>query len=521
MDKRKQFILHISAVSAFCLLFAALALSLFIFPGLYPAKQIWKGYFTLVFPVDTDFIEINTVLREAGYQGIISAETELVEFNGFSEMETISAAALYDRFDSADPRFDSYMRKLPQSFTAETVEGTRKIGFVPVTASSLSAKLKIGKVLQTFDDRAMIADSLPLRGLLHLVCFFAITALLTLRFKKNWYLVVPGSLVWIQLIVSGNILAFFCAALLHFTWVILIDDLIQLHHQRLSYPRSTADVSNLRNKGLYYLLIAAIGIIVFNTGSLGELSPYALLPSIGGQAALSCAYGFWILIRKNSREHRIFIPLPIIKKKTWSDWNTGQRYFFPIVLLLILVPVCIAPFIGTDTGLALPVPEPLGEVVSFQRESLKILYQDNEQAHLPDIADYITHLSYQEGFMYGRGYQFPEEDERLYFSVFDENDGVIDKSWEIVREYDQDWISRRLSSLPDLSYEGMLYAQGRPVRVVFGTANNSSPGTTAVLVYMCVILLLFSPFIIPKLKLSAGFLYDMRTLESRRRRQAA
>jgi len=87
---------------------------------------------------------------------------------------------------------------------------------------------------------------------------------------------------------------------------------------------------------------------------------------------------------------------------------------------------------------------------------------------LPDLADYIIHIAYQERLEYGElEYKFPDENEKILLSTYDRdlNDNSIRKTRNVIKRFDAEWCARVLAEIPEQSLEQMLFEQGRFVTV--------------------------------------------------------
>lgn len=508
--------------SLFFLLVLVSAGAVFLFPGLYPVRQIWKGHFTLVYGSDFDPVSINESLREAGFPGLISAETSPIEFTVFDGEEATAVSNLDQRFDSSDPRYDPYMKKLAAAFTADSPEGMKKVAFLPISSASFYSKLRVQRLLRKSGGDIFLADKKVLPSIITLASFFAIAALLALRYKKSWYVVLLGSLVWVQLVGSGDIPLFVCSSLLYFLWVVVVDDFVLFHMQRLFYKNSRAEGAQLRRKGIYYLFAIIAVLTLLGLGERGIEGAYSILPSLAGQGFLLISYGYFLILRKARSEHRLFIPLPIMRRTAWGDWHNKYRTFTPGVLLLVFVPIVFSPIMDNrEGGIVLPVPESAPGAEFFDWEALEILSLDKGPEHLPDFSDYIAHRAFQQGFLYGRSYSRPIRNEQVFLSVFAENEWGIEKTVEIVKEFNDGWLEGELAVPPHLSYASLLLEQGQPVRVFKREIPAAVPQLKDLILYILLAIVVFAPFMIPRLKLRGGALHDINIPDPRRRQQAA
>ena len=88
---------------------------------------------------------------------------------------------------------------------------------------------------------------------------------------------------------------------------------------------------------------------------------------------------------------------------------------------------------------------------------------------VPDISDYVTHMAFQEGFIYGAEYKLPKADEELVSDFYKENKetGEIEKYYKVVFRFDELWLSNLISEINKGNFEKLFIDQGKPVSISY------------------------------------------------------
>ena len=90
----------------------------------------------------------------------------------------------------------------------------------------------------------------------------------------------------------------------------------------------------------------------------------------------------------------------------------------------------------------------------------------NRMDTLISPADYITHLAYQEGFLYGSKWVFPKNEKPLLYPIYNSDQNVFSKSYEIKAEYSEKWFNDKISVLKNDNPAKLLFSTQYPSFVI-------------------------------------------------------
>jgi hypothetical protein len=236
-------------------------------------------------------------------------------------------------------------------------------------------------------------------------------------------------------------------------------------------------------------VVGALLYLTLLTG--GDRIIPALVATIG---SLSVGLGVALAagMRAGDPEHRLYAPLAIMHAR--RDSVVGTSWVGPMVIataiLLVLPPLVDSVIPGSTSVRAVPVR---GSSTIGDWDGLLTL-SESEATQLPDLADYLSHVAYQEGLAYGREYRFPQPGETLYLDRFTENtDGTYSRYEEAVLSFDGEWLDSRLAdAAPGIPQ--ILAAIGKPAGVVTESALRLYSGYLQLLHHL-IVLLVFSPFL--------------------------
>jgi hypothetical protein len=198
------------------------------------------------------------------------------------------------------------------------------------------------------------------------------------------------------------------------------------------------------------LLVPASG---FSAGALvvfaGPVSASVLLT-----AALALYWGRAKRPRRSSRKK--FEPVPIVKPAAPGVPSQGGV----VVALAALVALAVIPLART---VSVPTPVAVLGVGDFSWRSLERLARSGRASRLPDMSDLVTHEAFQETIAFGRPWDLPRPDERVYVREFLIGPGGgITAVQRRVKVFDSAWLAAGLRAAPG-SVEALLVAQGRAV----------------------------------------------------------
>ena len=138
-----------------------------------------------------------------------------------------------------------------------------------------------------------------------------------------------------------------------------------------------------------------------------------------------------------------------------------------MALFAVVIGIIAVGLLPLAAGRAIPTPQRTPGVHDYSWRSLATLARQNHPQSLPDVSDLVTHEAYQESLAFGRPWELPGEDERVY-----EREYLIGPGGDMlsrlrtVKVFDATWLASVLRGSRPGSLESLLLAQGRPVAVV-------------------------------------------------------
>lgn len=440
---------------------------------------IWKGYRCLLVEASVGEGKVLEALTKAGLNEVLSPSTEPVQISDWSGIEVMSLAQAESRLIKGDPRLDDYLARLGLWFSA-TVKGEAYDVYYVKEQSSIAFEAKLARALEGVGGSYILADGVggkaeaPLLwpGLIVTAMLAALSLWASLAGKgelsREALLRHRGSLARDQLCLRLLLClpwmilswASFDAAALALIWgMAAIEAAEALDTPIDEYRRAgsfRAAFVSLRGQAL-----PAFGLAV--TGLLGlifvgqSLIPVALCVT----ASMFSALG-WTVARAgtDTEGNRRFTPLPIYRPSPFRRslrrrlrgpmsalaclailaWGLG-RMLFP-VSSFASSPEVPAPF--ATAGSARPL-------VAESRTRAKAA----ERGGPPGIASWLEHLALQEALPYVR---LEEERPDPFTPAL-----MPSRAGEPGLRFDDEWARASYRSIPELSVEGMLLAQGGAV----------------------------------------------------------
>jgi hypothetical protein len=324
-----------------------------------------------------------------------------------------------------------------------------------------------------------------------------------------------SALPWAGAVAGGGAGTFVAASLIFFAWAMFADVGRRYLEHRLQYGPWKDGRRELR-AGL--LVLGATWALVVGLHPAPSVATLGiLLIASGGLAALTGALLLRAVRRRRRQDHRLFVPVSLGRRP--SGVSAASRHAAPAAWVALFVVA--APFLAwllPDSEVAgAPRPAPLSRADEIDFAALRELESDG--AGLVDIADYVAHRAYQEGFVYGAEYGVPEAGEEITLSRIRERDGRRVQEEEVVLRYDEGWLSRVLAVETGI---GPLLVNGnRPSGVVRSPEPGVYSPRTHPARYSLQALLALSPFLVLSIRVFHAVRSGAPIPVLRRKRQAA
>ncbi|MDR1315845.1 MAG: hypothetical protein LBK13_03130 [Spirochaetales bacterium] len=451
---------YIAAVCASVLIFlAGMGASLFL-PAFFGFA--WRGYYTVLLDAKADVAGISQDLERRGFQDFISAATARVEISGYDRMEEFPLEDIHRRFPQGDPRMDSFLQGAPALFRSESSGGggeKRHILYFPATQSPFVLAWKLAPVLGDYS--WTIVEWHTGRRVALLALFCAIVALCAYFYPRPRRAAFILALPWLNFLIHADPAVFAAGVFVYFAFVYLAEKACACFDYYLFYGEGRIKPA-LRNfipqaAAAAAPLATAAGLAaVCGAGSLRFVS---LLCGITGSLALAAVLALHRRYAHSRREHRLFMPLPVLPRK-WKGNQRGRTNPAPLVLALSLMAVpCI--FMVSGTGLWLiPKPHEVPGLGGFSRENLRQLWASGRGGSIPGFSDYLCHRAFQKGFFYGYPEEFPLPDVKITLPRYLEENGVLKRTEQTLLTFDEIWYKEELERAEKPGIGNLLLRQG-------------------------------------------------------------
>jgi hypothetical protein len=436
----------------------------------------WNGYYLVLLHKESDINNILSELQSAGFKDIVCSLNAEVVFNDFSELKRVNAGKVAERLQPEDPRFDEFLEKVPRLF--ESSSGEEQLLFFPVRWHPFLFYLRIATHLS--GQEWSFVDWEP-RKAIGLFILFAAFVGSTVLFRKNrrlerGLLAIP----WVLPVLQGNLLGFCVSLLIYHASVEFLEGYIAEFEQFLQYGKSARTRNSLFPLGVIYLLLIAILAILGNGKELLILLFYGSIGTIGVTAVLI----LYRILQVKARLHRVFIPLPILPLH-WKGSKQGL-ILFSGVLILAIAPL-FDLLLPSQIQTTIPVPHASWSGSVLTRTDLRDLWMLHRKDPIPNLADYLVHVKFQDGFLFGASYNFPSSDETLLYPRFQEKEGNLVYWNETLAKYDHVWYKNMLKRAKSDILGNLLYQQGAKPIVLEPLSNRM---TGEQLILYCILLCL-------------------------------
>lgn len=471
------------AAGAVCLI-AALGLgflALSVEPALHGPSP-WKGYRVLLADTAIPEAEILAGLKDAGIENVLSESTEPVLVSDWAGTETMSLASARARLSPGDPRLDAYLQRLGLWFEARAggiAYRAYYIGTEPSAFVETGFEKKVSGELGRFKGRFVLADAgepAPARrdGTLQFVFTIALLLVaaaaspllgktssslralfarkpggMTLdRFAFRLSLILPWAVF-----ASGGRFAAALAALwaLSFTGIADMLDIPLDEFRDGGGPNAV--IGSLKRQGLPPLALPATALLalIVSPGSILSVAAACL-----GSLAAAAGYA---LISMGTDARKRFIPVPIGRFAGRRRLSIAEitRGFLACVVVVIwgLGSFFLRPGLPVaPAGIVYPTPAAVRGSVRPMIAEARTRSSAETGSTLPGIASYLEHRAFQEAVAF-----VPMGEARA--DPFAPANLPLPDGKAQTLAFDDEWARQAYASLPPISIESMLLAQGQ------------------------------------------------------------
>ncbi|NBB90917.1 MAG: hypothetical protein GVY23_06885 [Spirochaetes bacterium] len=452
----------------------------------------WSGFYSLLLPRAEERPGLVGALRAEGFDGVLSRGTATVRISNFSGLEEVPLIDLDERLAPMDPRWDPFLRDLPDIFTGGR-DGRYEIVYLRSDAQLGEVRRRVRRAAEAVggvDGWELAESHTPLRAV-YLIGFAAIVAAVVLPAGRTRRQATAGALPWLGTVALGGGGTFVAAALIYFAWVMFGDNGRRYLDHRLQYGNWPAGRRELRHSALMLAATWAIVLGFHPTGSLATLAPI-LISSVGLAAwtGLSVALA---VFKRRKQDHRLFVPVTLRAKPAAISAVSRYASTAAWVALLVVSTPLVATLLPQSSVPGIPRPVPMTGRGDMSLETLGALALSGGDGAV-HVADYVAHRAYQEGFVYGASFGVPSPGSTLTLSRFRKEGALTVREQEVMLRYDREWLDEVLTA-PETGI-GALLVNGN---VPSGVVRTPKPGIysldTHPARYTLQALLAFSPFL--------------------------
>ncbi len=428
-------------------------------------QRLWRGYLTLLVRKGIDPAE---AMERAGMRAWVDAKRARVAFTVFSGLETVSAAQLDSRLDPLDPRFDPYMRSLAAWFEAG---GGWSLVYVRLDRPAPLAVIGLLARMPGYGRQWRIGDWAPATGLASVVVAVSLVlcaGLGRIRGRGGIAALAAAAAGWAPRLAGGDPSDLAAFLLLSAAWMPAIPEALDTARAFLIRPGDTRGPWLPR----FALFGAALAFAIVARTVTGQPVVSLLILACAFPAGAAAAAA----LERGSRaftQHSVFRPLRLsAQREPDLPFAVRLRGLLPLLLALPIVAFGLLP----GPGARVPAPQRLPGARAYSWPVLQRLWTEGTASGLPDMADYVVHVAYQEALAYGRPYGFPTGDVVVAAFVPGRDPGRIERREQVVVRYDDAWLARALAEPAAGSVERLLLDQRSPVRVKYTALGALPPG---------------------------------------------
>ncbi len=517
---RKNKLIYLGLVAFSVPLLAVVFYSMTKLPVVYRENQTWKGYYSILIDDHTGPYRAAEALEKSGFTDLIHKGNSTVRFFSFHSEETVGLSELSERLDPLDPRYDPYMKQLPQFFETSQGMNNYDIYYVQSTKPPAAFAIDLIPVQQHLKTTFIFTDISLWRHFLLIFFFIGIVVLIMLYTKQHRVYIVLVSVPWLLALYHGGISVFLSAVLLLFSFVLFSADLFLMLKFYLNYGYTDYSHGNIIQKGIIVVAAFIAAVIVLLSPRLSLLRLLPLILCLLADAAVLLLYTFYLLLRRKRQEHKLFFSVSIRTNRKPFGFDQPR---FPVLLVFFLVTAC-APilFLFHTPGEGITTPAP-SQTVAFRDISLHTLERlaRSKSSEYPDISDYIMHRAFQRGYFFGKHYQFPQNGQLISLSSFEQNNEKISKSARVLETLDDKWLTTIISEGKTGGIPRLLLDQERAVAVIEKPVYAKKVKESDIIRYGVICFLVFSPLLFLNYHLTPESLYGIKSLLLRRKSQAA
>ncbi len=500
----KPYIYNLSLIGLYIILCAASFLS----AGHFKSDRIWDDYYIIGIPEGEAYTSAEVISSDSILSTeIVSAYNTEFDFNDFGTIEKTSLSEIGERFVAGDPRLDDYISGANEYFFIKAKDGRDyELIYVKSELSELVFFLRMNRLFDWNIDDWVFPD-INFRShiisfiLFSVSWFFAIVLLKGLRV----FAFISG-LPWASAVISAGPGILPPAVIIFVLFSLFIretfsDILYYLNHRKF-------EISNGFSS---YFTAFITAMVLFSAIQIKSGLPVAAI-LISVSADLIFALLYYRIRRKKvmMQEHRLFFPVRMSGSFFRDRLIRKLPETVAVIASVVVIPMFIL-FFQYSLPIKIPAYKTIEGCRNWNRESLS--YIDKSCDGLVNASDYVTHMAFQEGFMYGYDYKFPAEGEKIMSGhyVFENNEILYITN--CVQQFTDEWYTSIINPKSKTGLTALLLNQKMPGGISYITEISSAAcGFRPVRHFIACLLVLFP--ITGRLFMKVRFISRRRGLEA-------
>jgi hypothetical protein len=482
-----------------------LSLLLFIRIRIHPhtsTSDAWRDYTVLLIeeedlpPVD----ELRNIFKSTGIEGVVGADSQTVEIFTYNGLRTVRLSELNRILEAGDTRMDPYLETLKFYFQGKIGDRSAQVFYLPEVDP-----VKLKKLGQRLNKRGIdfsFSEGKAEGNLLYWLFYFTGLLLIVVHLpKEGRILFAVGALIPLVGIVRFTFLLFILPSLQMAGWAFMAGWFGPVLKKHLNIGCLALRRDFTRHCAVW-CMFSFLGVTLSILSGLHEraLSVWGIFFfGIFAQAlVLSLFYNFmrWKVSRQ---EHILFFPVPM----RWEHrLNRRTLAAGSLVILSLAVLPGLTALLSTGAEKAqIEYPQPLAEAGGLYGYSWKVLSKfykavekdspSGTQLELPNLADYLTHRAYQEAYLYGRPFTFPEPGEQIVMQMFERKENDIIRREKVVGMFTENWYEDIITTASKSGVTRILLSQGGPTRIARGEGNSYHISGYTVTTYIGTLVFMF------------------------------
>ncbi len=482
-------------------------------------EEVWKGYRILLVEKGVPEEDFLPLLERRGIRGIIASSRSMVRFQGYNGMDQVSVAELPLRFEELDPRYDMYMKRLPEYFSSTYAGKEWTVIYVPDEGRQLLFSADVKAAFAGTGIEYILANENRSAEIAACMCFAVLVVFVVLVLKRFKLMTIVFSIPWFLMLLTGGSWAFAPASLLFVALMFSFEELAPLFLERLHYRVPSPKHVGLFAQTWVLCIVCIVMFVRFIVAGAGISGILSLLFPIIACIDLFMLYAWFHTIRKRRSNHRLFFPVQILRANFFHTKVRKLEPFRFVLFLTICVPPLFFSLFFQGQELNIPVPRPYNNVARYSWGTLERLWIERDEDDLPDLSLYLTHTAFQEGFVVNRNFEFPIKGEKLALTSYRRSGERIEQYQTVLDEFDDAWYEAIMAEAGKQGIEKLLLEQGRPVRVV--RHRGSVQGSAMLIVQVVLGVFVFAPSLLRTYRMTAQWMYGLKVSYTRRKRQEA